>query len=113
MITIEGYLDKINVSTTKFFLWPDKNKVPTISDAFNNTFIEVYYPELDLSKYLSNSSGGYYSPNFDVKVIVHKAKIRVFQRDHPGVDDGNYLIVDSVAQIDFFKIESNNTLTKL
>jgi len=45
LITIEGFLDKVNVSTTKFFLWPDKNKVPTISDAFNNSFIEVYYPE--------------------------------------------------------------------
>ena len=59
LITIEGYLDKINVSTTKFFLWPDKNKVAMISDAFNNTFIEVYYPESDLSKYFSNSSCGY------------------------------------------------------
>jgi hypothetical protein len=113
LITIEGYLDKINVTTTKFFLWPDKNKEPSISDAFNNSFIEVYYPESDLSKYFSNSTGDYYSVNFDAKVVVHKAKIRVFQRDHPGVDDGNFLTVDSISQIDFYKIESNGSWTKL
>ncbi len=65
LITIVSFLDKVNASTTNYFLLPDKNKVPTISNVFNNSFIGVYCSESDLSKYFFGNAGDYYAFNFD------------------------------------------------
>jgi hypothetical protein len=113
LITVEGYLDGFNIMDDVFCLYSKLGGSGNNENCLNDQFIEVYYPETDLSTIFSKSGPEYYRPGFDVKVVVNNAKIEVWSRENPGNDDGNKLIVDSIQQIDFYKIENDGQLTHL
>ncbi|MEI7597025.1 MAG: hypothetical protein WCK02_14860 [Bacteroidota bacterium] len=108
-IDVEGYLDRINIYDNKIFLWSSLKSDDTQT---KNRFIEVYHPKYDLSKIFAKNNDHYQSL-FDVKVIIHGAEIKSTQIATSKVATINYLSVDSIQQIEFYKIEKNNKLTKL
>ena len=113
LISLTGYLDHNNICNNKIFLYSNSSHSSPKDNCYNTDFIEVYYPVTDLSGIFNYEGNEYYSTDLNVKVVINNAKIYIWHRDHPGVDDGNYLKVDSIQQITFYKIESNGHLTEL
>jgi hypothetical protein len=95
LVRIEGYLSHYNIYNNKFVLYDNIDQSHKDDICLNTSIIEVYYPSTDLSA-IFNKGGGGYTTDSDVKVIVNNARIWLFTRNNPGVDDGNYLQVDSI-----------------
>lgn len=112
LISVTGYMDNRNIYKEKIWIYSDINRSVPKDNCLNTDFLEVYFPETDLST-IFNYDGSSYSTSLNVKVIISNAKIVLWYRDNPGHDDGNYLKVDSILQIKFYKIENNGQLTEL
>ena len=111
-VLVVGYLDGINIYDEKLFLWADPNLGGVKDKAFINSFIEVYYPKADLSKYFEKNNE-HYNTKEKIKVIVKDATIKLAHHDHPGKDDVNYLTVDSIKQLEFYKLDKKGRFVKL
>ena len=108
-VDVIGYLDGINIYENKFFLWAalkDNNSQQ------KNRFIEVYYPNADLSK-IFDKKNDHYSANFKVKVIVRDAEIKTNKIATSKVTTINYLQLNEIHQVDFYKIDEKGKLKKL
>ena len=112
LITVTGFMDNSNIYKEKFRLYSNVNKIVPQDNCLNTSFLEVYFPETDFSSIFMYDGYSYFT-NFNVKVIIRNAKIILWNRGNAGHDDGNYLKVDSIQQIKFYKIEDNGQLTEL
>jgi hypothetical protein len=104
-VCIDGYLDKINVYNYKFMFWKDSAQTPYLSNAFDNTCLEVFYPDTNLIERFNSINVEYRKSN--IRINIDSAKILVFHRNCPGYDDGNYLYVENIKNITFIKINSD------
>ncbi len=111
-VSIVGYLSHYNIYDTKLVLYENIDQIHKDDMCLNTSIIEVYFPSTDLSAIFKKVGGGY-TTDLDVKVIVNNARIWLFTRNNPGTDDGNYLQVESIDQIEFYRINNNGTLTRL